>query len=104
MTEEKDEFEKLKNKLKDLSKITRDNEYKQCSDGLNNALEVFEIYEPKLKAQILKDNPMAGLTDADIHNLLDVLNWLKYDDVEKTTNARLKLKRELSRREEKKED
>lgn len=84
MTEEKEELEGVFMALCDQ----RNDE--QC-------LEVLRRW----KAQIIEENPMAGLTDSDINNLLDVLNWLKYDDVEKTTNARLKLKVELSRREKK---
>jgi hypothetical protein len=102
MAEEKDEFEKLKKRIKEDT--WEDYEGNSSHIDYDTIIEIIEEFKPKLKAQILQDNPMAGLTDADIHNLLDVLNWLKYDDVEKTTNARLKLKRELLRREEKKED
>ena len=60
-----DEFENFKNKLKDLSKCARENGYKQASDGLNNAVECFEVWEPKLKAQILKEAQTLSKTEND---------------------------------------
>lgn len=88
MTDEKDEFEKLRvlciaqvGNLTEKSKIAN----------------VFDEIVPKLKAQILAENPMAGLTDAE----LIYLNKLS-EHVSNPVFSKFIV--ELSRRREKKEE
>lgn len=106
MTEEKDEFEKWL--WEQYHKDHYDKKEKDINQGVSYGIHLcinqytYHV-KPKLKAQILKENPLAGLSDEEIDDILELIEESCLRTKARYTRLDLKLKQELSRREKMKE-